>query len=178
VKLHRDTLCSPPWAATEWTKNFNRLTKYTVRFLCKFAVKWILKVPPHLAYVGTLPCETLMSAKKASCSKLQGSVATYLRCGGVVNNQIRALSVFYQCVGQVRKVHETITFFFVTLPIIHWCCIVQCSLVSLVPNEFPSLYWLSVWTIIIVAHNWGWLQQYDVARVYLDLYLDHITQLF
>jgi len=38
-------------------------------------------IPPHLAYVATLPCETLMSAKQATYSKLQGSLATYLRCG-------------------------------------------------------------------------------------------------
>jgi len=30
-----------------------------------------------------------MSAKQAIKDKLQGSVATYLRCGGVVNNQIK-----------------------------------------------------------------------------------------
>ena len=30
----------------------------------KFAVNWILKIPPHLTHVATLPCETLMSAKK------------------------------------------------------------------------------------------------------------------
>ena len=30
-----------------------------------------------------------MSAKQAISDKLQGSVATYLRCGGVVNNHIR-----------------------------------------------------------------------------------------
>ena len=47
------------------------------------------KIPPHLAYVATLPCETLMSAKQAINDKLQGSVATYLRCVGVVNNQIK-----------------------------------------------------------------------------------------
>jgi len=33
--------------------------------------------------------ETLMSATQAINDKLQGSVATYLRCGGVVNNQIK-----------------------------------------------------------------------------------------
>jgi len=43
----------------------------------------------HLAYVATLPCETLMSAKQAINDKLQGSVATNLRCDGVVNNQIK-----------------------------------------------------------------------------------------
>ena len=43
----------------------------------------------HLAYVATLPCETLMSSKQAINDKLQGSVATNLRCDGVVNNQIK-----------------------------------------------------------------------------------------
>ena len=33
--------------------------------------------------------ETLMSAKQAFNEKLQGSVATYLMCGGVINNQIK-----------------------------------------------------------------------------------------
>jgi len=66
-------------------KNF-----FTGRFLGKFAVKWILKIPLHLAYVATLPRDTLiMSAKHAINDKLQGSVATYLRRGGVVNNQIK-----------------------------------------------------------------------------------------
>jgi len=48
-----------------------------------------IKIPPHLAYVVTLPCETLMSAEQAVNDKLQGSVATYLRCGGVVNKHIK-----------------------------------------------------------------------------------------
>jgi len=89
------------------------------------------------------------SAKQAINDKLQGSVATYLRCGGVVNNHIKkglllslwvkfflnrwiydkvtsknvivscTFSVFKQCVGQAHKVHETITFLLVTLPNIH-----------------------------------------------------------
>ena len=62
---------------------------FTGRFLGKFAVKCILKIPPDLTYVATLPCETLMSAKQAVNDKLQGSVATYLRCGWVLNNQIK-----------------------------------------------------------------------------------------
>jgi len=37
----------------------------------------------------TLLCETLMSAKQTINDKLQGSVATYLRCGGILNNQIK-----------------------------------------------------------------------------------------
>jgi len=40
----------------------------------KRAVKRVC-VPFHLAYVATLPCETLMSAKQAIAGKLQGSVA-------------------------------------------------------------------------------------------------------
>ena len=69
--------------------NLNRFNFFTGRFLGKFAVKWILKILPHLACVATLPCETIMSAKQAINDKLQGSVATSLRCGGVVNNQIK-----------------------------------------------------------------------------------------
>ena len=66
--------------------NLNRFTVFlTGRFPGKVAVKCILKILPHLA----VPCETLMSTKQAINDKLQGSVATYLRCGGVVNNQIK-----------------------------------------------------------------------------------------
>ena len=39
--------------------NLNQFTIFfTGKFLSKFAVKWILHIPPHLAYVATLPCET------------------------------------------------------------------------------------------------------------------------
>jgi len=70
--------------------HLNRFQKNVIeRFLGKFIVKWILQIPPHLAYVAALYCETLMSAKQAINDNLQGSVATYLRCGGVINNQIR-----------------------------------------------------------------------------------------
>jgi len=58
------------------------LKKITGRFLRKFVVKRILKMPLHLAYVATLPCETLMSAKQTINDKLQGSVPTQARCGG------------------------------------------------------------------------------------------------
>jgi len=43
-----------------------------------------------LAYVATLPCETLKNARKQAINdKLQGSIGTYLKSGGVVNNQIK-----------------------------------------------------------------------------------------
>jgi len=51
---------------------------FTRRFLGKFAVEYVLKLPMRLACVATLPCETLMSAKQAINAKLQGSVAAYL----------------------------------------------------------------------------------------------------
>jgi len=34
--------------------NLNGLKKLTGRFAGKFVVKWLLKIPPHLAYVATL----------------------------------------------------------------------------------------------------------------------------
>jgi len=64
--------------------NLNGLKKrFTGRFLGKFAVKCILKIPPHLAYVATLHYETLMSTKQALDDKLQGSVAVLCKvwCG-------------------------------------------------------------------------------------------------
>jgi len=103
------------------------------------------KIPPHLAYVATLPCETLMSAKQAINDKLQGgSVCTHLRCGCVVNNQIKkglllsvsvkkkikigeylaklqlrarlshALCFLVTTLLKKKKVHETITLLIVT----------------------------------------------------------------
>ena len=66
--------------------NMNRfLKKITGRFLRKFVVKRILKIPLHLAYVATLPCGKLISAKQTINDKLQGSVPTQARCGGNFN---------------------------------------------------------------------------------------------
>jgi len=62
---------------------------FTERFLVKLAVKWMLRIPLHLAFVATLPCETIMSAKQAINDKLQGSAATYWKCDGVFNNRIK-----------------------------------------------------------------------------------------
>jgi len=63
--------------------------KFSRKFLVKFVVRWISKLPPHLAYVATLPCETLMPAKQAINDKLQGSVATYLRYDGLLITKLR-----------------------------------------------------------------------------------------
>jgi len=65
------------------------LPKFTVRLLRKFAEKYLLNIPTHLAYVATLPCETFNVRKQAINDKLQGSVATYLKCGGVLIIKLR-----------------------------------------------------------------------------------------
>jgi len=51
--------------------NINQFTNvfFTERFFGKFVVKWLLKIPQQPAYVATLPCETLMSAKQAINNK-------------------------------------------------------------------------------------------------------------
>ena len=59
---------------------------FTRRFLSKITVKWLPTIPPHLAYLVKL---YTMSAKQAINDKLQCIIATYLRYGGVVNNQIK-----------------------------------------------------------------------------------------
>jgi len=58
----------------------------TVRFQTKFVAECLLKLPPHVICVAALPCETLMSVIN---NKLQGTVVTYLGCGGIVSNQIK-----------------------------------------------------------------------------------------
>jgi len=50
---------------------------------------WLNKYENPYRTLHALPCETLMSAKQAINDKLQGSVATSVRCGGVVNSQIK-----------------------------------------------------------------------------------------
>jgi len=49
----------------------------------------MVKLPSFFAYVATLLCETSSSAKQTTNDKIKGSVTTYLRCDGVVNNQIK-----------------------------------------------------------------------------------------
>ena len=65
--------------------NLNRLKILTVRFHGKFADKRILKLPSYLACVAKH--KNIHVSKKIINDKLQGSIATYLKCGGIVNNQ-------------------------------------------------------------------------------------------
>jgi len=71
--------------------NLNRFQNFFFigRFLGTFAIKLILIIPPYRAYVATLPCETLISAKQAINDKSQGSVATYLKRGRVLITKLR-----------------------------------------------------------------------------------------
>jgi len=75
----------------------------TGRFTGKFVVKRVLKIPPHLAYVATLPCETLTLAKQTINDKLQGSVATYSSCGGFINNHERFIVDDFYTVEYLSK---------------------------------------------------------------------------
>jgi len=69
--------------------NLDRFKKIPLEdFLVNLQLTRYKEIPPH---IPTLPCETLglMPAKQAFNDSLQGSIAAHLRCGGVVNNQIK-----------------------------------------------------------------------------------------
>jgi len=78
--------------------NLNRFTNFfsLEDLLVNLQLNGILKIRLHLAHVSTPPCETLMLAKQAIIDNLQGSVAAYLRCGVVINNQIKK-DFFAEC---------------------------------------------------------------------------------
>jgi len=63
-------------------------------------VKWLLNSQPHLNNVATLPCDLLLITMHASNFRYfsdidvsQGSSATRLRCGGIVNEVM--LHIYY-----------------------------------------------------------------------------------
>jgi len=47
--------------------------------------KLLITTPLHLQYVATLPCNLSSMARFADINVSQGSVATYARCGGILN---------------------------------------------------------------------------------------------
>jgi len=51
---------------------------------------WLLKTPPHIKYVATLPCNLSLIACFAHTNVSQGSVATYARCGGTFSIHLTA----------------------------------------------------------------------------------------
>ena len=99
------------------------------------------------------------AVKQAINDKVQGSVVTYLRCGGVVNNQIKKKFLNRWIFGKVtsnnvvasctlctcpphcwktKKAHETTNFLLVILPNIHRFKKNSISLSCLV--HFPALF--------------------------------------
>ena len=69
---------------------------FAVRFFSKSAAKYLLKLSPHLICVAALPYETVMSENERQLQsnvvindKLQGTVVTYLRCGGIFSDRIK-----------------------------------------------------------------------------------------
>jgi len=46
--------------------------------------------PPHLQYVATVPCNLSSVACFADINVSQGSVATYVRCGGIFDSHLTA----------------------------------------------------------------------------------------
>jgi len=78
----------------------------------KFAANCLLKIPPHIICVATLPCESRMSENERQSQtnavindELQGTVVTYLRCGEIVNNQIKKGLLLCLTVMKILKVN-------------------------------------------------------------------------
>jgi len=67
--------------------------KILLLILQKICSKWVITIPPQLACVATLNCETLMSENKRLTINYDvvtwRSVASYSRYGGIVNNHIK-----------------------------------------------------------------------------------------
>jgi len=53
---------------TDLKKNFTR------RFSRKFAIAWLLKIPPCLAYVATLPCENIFCTRNCHVHKMSETI--------------------------------------------------------------------------------------------------------
>jgi len=86
------------------SSNHNRFSYFfTAGFFGKLAVSRLLKIRPLLACCHTA-LWNINVTKQAINDELQGSVATYVKCGGVVNNQIKkclllSLSVIFKSVN-------------------------------------------------------------------------------
>jgi len=65
--------------------NIEILKKFTHRLSNKPFLIWLLRTPPHLKYVATLPCNLSLMACFANVNVSHGSVATYARRGGLFN---------------------------------------------------------------------------------------------
>jgi len=94
--MHFSHLANTLLKDEEGTRNNHVLTRksakyspilifFTQRLSNKPFFIWLLKTPPHLKYVATLPCNLSLGACFADINVSQGSVATYAKCGGIFN---------------------------------------------------------------------------------------------
>jgi len=74
--------------------NLNEFTNFFALedSLVNFQLNGYLKIPPHLAYVATLPCETLMSANKPLTTNYK---VVWLHIEGMVGLLITKLRKVY-----------------------------------------------------------------------------------
>ena len=63
---------------------YSLIKKFTCRLSNKPFLFWLLRTPPYLKYAATLPCNFSSMACFADINVSQGSVITYVRCGGIL----------------------------------------------------------------------------------------------
>jgi len=56
----------------------------------KLFLIWLLTTPPHLKHAAKLLCNLSLMARFAGVNVSQGSVATYARCGEILNIHLTA----------------------------------------------------------------------------------------
>ena len=90
-----------------------RKTFFSGRFCHKPFLIWLLKVPPHLKYVTTAPCNlSLIAALVCDCRSFsdvnvsQGSVATHMRCSGISNKLVAANLGYWREYDNEKKVEN------------------------------------------------------------------------
>jgi len=84
-----------PYSSRQFA-NSQPIKKIPLPLCSKFAAKYLLNIPPHLICVATLPCERLTSENEQQSEttveinvKWQGTVVTYLMCGGLSVTKLR-----------------------------------------------------------------------------------------
>ena len=70
--------------------NTHRFKKFTHTLSNKPFLNWLLKTPPHVKYAATLPCNLSLMACFADINVSQGSLATYVRCGEILDISLTA----------------------------------------------------------------------------------------
>ena len=76
--------------ACNFAKYSPMLIFFTRKLINKPFSSWLIKILPHLKYVATLPCNLSLMACFADINVSPGIVATYARCGGIVDIRLTA----------------------------------------------------------------------------------------